>query len=575
MCYFISYSSEDRNFVHKLYKSLRARDIDLWLDIEEIHSGDSWPKAIQSGLDECQAMILVISPDSMESEQVEREWMHYLNVEKRPIHLVRYRPSKINYQISTIQYVDFHEQKYEDSLKKLLKEIGVEIDKPTSVPKQTKKEKEAGISINPPLGLGLLFISSVIVLFIFQQLGFISFPSALPTATEEIVVAVADTNTPTTALTNTISPTETDTPTATDTPTRDAVEMAIERAQDFFGTNTDWEVFLHTFKDNIEMVLVPVGCFEMGTNGIDEDESPAHLQCIEEPYWLDRTEVSYEHYMLCAEVGSCTSPIDPQEVMMANTPVRYVNWFQAREYCVWRGDNYDLPTEVQWEFAARGVDSWTYPWGNDMFPSYATYSINSETIPSQVGSRPMGSSWVGAYDMSGNVWEWTSSRYLTYPYSESLSEDSTVITSRRVARGGSFQDPEIYMRPSYRYGYLPDASFNGVGFRCVQNITNISSTESTALLALIRADANIRSEPSTTAEVAYINRGVNTYVIAGYSFDSDDRIWYYILINQDQMGWIAGYIESVGVRYSSGNVAYMDDVIEQFPYLNSDGTPRQ
>lgn len=144
-----------------------------------------------------------------------------------------------------------------------------------------------------------------------------------------------------------------------------------------------------------------------------------------------------------------------------------VTWFQARYYCRWR--RMRLPTEVEWEYAARGPERWVYPWGDGAIPNYAVYRSNSEGRTADVGSRPAGTSWVGALDMSGNVWEWVSSMYAPYAYDESHENDSDN-TSARVLRGGSFITNSLLdLRSSERNSDSPTSVSNNYGFRCVKS----------------------------------------------------------------------------------------------------------
>ena len=162
------------------------------------------------------------------------------------------------------------------------------------------------------------------------------------------------------------------------------------------------------------MVLVPAGSFKMGSNNGDSDEKPVHDQTFDQPFWIDKTEVTRGAYESCVSAGVCTSTPDSQYSTTANQPINRVTWYQAAAYCEWRGAR--LPTEAEWEYAARGPDNLKYPWGNEFDGNKVHYSQNSSNKTADVGNYPSGTSWVGALDMSGNVWEWTNSLYKDYPY---------------------------------------------------------------------------------------------------------------------------------------------------------------
>jgi hypothetical protein len=278
------------------------------------------------------------------------------------------------------------------------------------------------------------------------------------TRTAYILTATATQWTDTPKATNTPSNTPTSTHTPTSTPTltpREIAEIGV-------SSNAEWQPYSETF-DGIEMVLVPAGCFMMGSEDGDSDEQPVHEQCFDEPFWIDKTEVTNQQY---GSVGCEAYSSEP------NQPRNCVNWFDAKAYCEARGGR--LPTEAEWEYAARGPDSLIYPWGNTFVVNYVVYVSNSNNQTAVVGSRPAGASWVGAWDMSGNVWEWTSTIYeqdrFPYPYrADDGRENDGDTNSVRVLRGGSFNYFDDGLRAALRYWHYPNLTDNGGGFRCVRS----------------------------------------------------------------------------------------------------------
>ncbi|NDJ75829.1 MAG: formylglycine-generating enzyme family protein [Chloroflexi bacterium] len=232
-------------------------------------------------------------------------------------------------------------------------------------------------------------------------------------------------------------------------------------------SNDEWEPVIEVFNE-AEMVLVPPGCFDMGADegeNSDLDEKPVHQQCFEEPFWIDRNEVTRAMYATCVEDGGCTEATESLFSVRDEQPMNMVTWFQATEYCEWRGTR--LPTELEWEYAARGPSNLRYPWG-DTFDIDLVVVSGWATEPADVGSIPEGASWVGALDMGGNLWEWTTSIYKFYPYDPAEFEDPENTTSARVWRGGSFRyDDDV--RGANRDAVSPTRVDEEVGIRCVSD----------------------------------------------------------------------------------------------------------
>src|SRR5690606_681110 len=127
-----------------------------------------------------------------------------------------------------------------------------------------------------------------------------------------------------------------------------------------------------------------------------EKEGPATRVCFANPFWIDQLEVTNQAY------GSGSQAFGYRD----NYPREMVTWYDAQAYCEERGGR--LPTEAEWEYAARGPDGLLYPWGNEFLPENAIYVDNAGGRTQAVGQRPAGASWVGALDLAGNIREWTS-----------------------------------------------------------------------------------------------------------------------------------------------------------------------
>ena len=228
-----------------------------------------------------------------------------------------------------------------------------------------------------------------------------------------------------------------------------------------------------------EMVLIPAGPFWMGCNSaVDNDcysdESPYHEVTLS-GYYMDKTEVTQSAYRECVDAGVCDTPTcDWDPAGTPNRPVVCVNWTQAGEYCAWAGKR--LPTEAEWEKAARGTDGRKYPWGNeDATCEYAVMDdggngCGTDSTWNVCGKSPAGDSPYGLCDMSGNVWEWVSDWYDSGYYTNSPASNPTgpVSGSYRVRRGGSFGYYDYNLRASNRYDYDPSVYSYALGFRCVR-----------------------------------------------------------------------------------------------------------
>ena len=255
-------------------------------------------------------------------------------------------------------------------------------------------------------------------------------------------------------------------------------------------SNDDWEPVRKDF-NGTTMVLVPKGEFLMGsteeqTNTVlkwctdcekewYENEKPAHKQVFDNPFWIDETEVTRSTYESCVSADVCTTTQDNQHSTEANQPINSVTWYQAAEYCGWRGAR--LPTEREWEYAARGPDNFVFPWGYRVNKGKLNFGINSnnhndyKTVT--VGSYPDGASWVGALDMSGNVWEWTSSLIRGYPYvnddGRELAGNEGSVSERIVLRGGSFSSPSFNVYSAFREKKSVGLDGITLGFRCARS----------------------------------------------------------------------------------------------------------
>ena len=224
-----------------------------------------------------------------------------------------------------------------------------------------------------------------------------------------------------------------------------------------------------------DMVLVPAATFEMGADSPDyANEAPVH-QVRLDAFCIGRDEVTVDAYRACVTAEACTAPhgrgqlgYNYDAAGKGDHPVNGVTWTQAVAYCAWLNER--LPTEAEWELAARGTDGRLYPWG-DAKPSaslarYWAMNPNPRTT-SPVGSYPAGVSPYGALDMAGNVWEWVADWYADmYPDGPVTDPTGPETGTDRVVRGGSWNATVSQIRVTRRKGAAVDAFSNDYGFRC-------------------------------------------------------------------------------------------------------------
>jgi formylglycine-generating enzyme required for sulfatase activity len=256
------------------------------------------------------------------------------------------------------------------------------------------------------------------------------------------------------------------------------------------------------------MRFIPEGKFIMGMNSDKdltecqrirsncetisfEDEGPAHEVYLD-AFYIDKYEVTNALYAACVKAGACrfpkasnsyTHPSYYGNPQFDNYPVIYVDWYKAKAYCEWRGAQ--LPTEAQWEKAARGDDGRIFPWGNDFNDSFVNFcdknctygqadpnSDDGSTENAPVDAYAEGISPYGVYNMSGNVWEWLADWYSETYYQDSPASNPVgpELGERRVLRGGSWFNDNYGVRITVRGKNPPVNTLNRFGIRCAKSV---------------------------------------------------------------------------------------------------------
>jgi formylglycine-generating enzyme required for sulfatase activity len=266
-------------------------------------------------------------------------------------------------------------------------------------------------------------------------------------------------------------------------------------------------------RDVMKMVYVPAGQFVMGSDYLQtaygrklcnhynrrdaaaactaddfRDESHAHLVTLK-GFWIDQTEITNGQFQQCEQAGVCKPPAAASSHYRSSYygnseyvdyPVILVTRDQAIAYCRWAGSR--LPTESEWEYAARGPEGSIFPWGDTFDGTRLNYcdascdagpndpTVNdgyAETAP--VGHFPSGASWVNALDMAGNVREWVADWYANYPAEAQINPSGPASGELIVPRGGSWIDDPTLVRSANRGGNTPDYYRDYYGFRCARD----------------------------------------------------------------------------------------------------------
>jgi len=554
---FISYSRKDIEFVERLVGDLQSAGFTAWYDLSGLEGGTQWGTEIQNAIENSQYFLVVVSPNSLNSKWMQREFLFAESCDLKVIPL-QYLPCRLPMWLLDLQLIDLQGRNYDSNFERLLKALGwqpkaaepqdqakmdaeskdrefqQEKERKNKDEEQRRKlgikakkegeaaerqarqeqqarakaeeqghrqaEKEQRRAANrsrradawqkwkprlPRLAglgvLGILLIAAAIL-----APGILGRMQANPQPTSSPAYGTASTSTHPTAV-NTLEatvPTLTPATAATFTPALAIGSTWIRPA------------------DGMEMVYVPEGNFMMGAPddiGLDS-EHPQHTVNLD-AFWMDQTEVTNAMVAACVQAGICKPPsssytfytnkfvkFDWQSTIEGymdyygiieymNYPVIYVSWYDARKYCEWAGAR--LPTEAEWEKAARGTDGRASPWGSvfgERFYgiignfSHGCCCFDCVDHPTDVDSFPSGASSYGALNMVGNVWEWVNDWYSSTYYSQSPENNPTGPSSgdSRVMRGSSwFREGVLFSIP--RAGEDPAKTSTDIGFRCARS----------------------------------------------------------------------------------------------------------
>lgn len=467
---FISYSHQDTEYAHALADSLQSMGFEVWID-ERLDYGSQWPQELQTRLDTCSAFILVMSPRSYASEWVQSE-LQRARRKLKPIFPLLLEGDEPWLSVESTQYYDVRGEVYPDAkFYSALKRVITPTSSASTLqtPKGTIKARQSRNTFTLSRGLALV-VGGILLLSFLACAALLMSPLLRnwmnPSAPAASATAGENVSNPSGATEPASVPKSTLTPRPSQPPPNAAPVEG-------------------------QMALVEAGDFTMGGKAVEElaecqkfepecnltwfmDEEPLHDVYVD-TFQLDVYEVTNALYQACQDEGVCDPPRASNSSTrtdyygnpeFADYPVIYVDWNQAKTYCEWRGAR--LPTEAEWEKAARGTDGRMYPWGAELSESFANfgYSVGDTTA---VGSYENGKSPYGLYDMAGNVWEWVSSRYGSYPYDANDGRESATGGDLRVARGGSWGFVGVSVSTAYRYGFDASTADLDLGFRCAKD----------------------------------------------------------------------------------------------------------
>lgn len=495
---FISYSRQDADEANAVSHWLKARSVDVFIDYQEILGTDHFPERLAHEIDRCDVLLLLLSENSMASRWVLRE-VEYADEQQKSIVIVRLDGAalpKALFYLARREHIDGREIVRTKALPpvlgdKLARTLGLEValargsgdgaaQPPTKediveIRSDTRSSKPsapqpAGRSrLMLGLALGLLLVSVLAAALLLRQ----DEPAntlEMPTATG--AAATTAPSATSTSAPSTPSSAATDAPPATlsgnqstsldPTLALASQQLALLNSQaQYTGWQPQWEPY-----NGIDMAKVPTGCFMMGgAPQLDLPNDGLTFPVCLEAFWIDLYEVSNEQFDT-----NGGRAVNPSVDASPDHPRTNVSWVEASAFCALRGAR--LPTEAEWEYAARGPFGFAYPWGDEFTSDFVNDDGDGLVAVYQYGEAI---SWVGAYHMAGNAAEWTSSRMAGYPYdpADGREDPPAAEGDLRVVRGGAFA---TFTTPENLHAATRLSSLSGsgggldmVGFRCARD----------------------------------------------------------------------------------------------------------
>jgi formylglycine-generating enzyme required for sulfatase activity len=463
---FLSYSRKDTAIMRRLHADLLAAGLTVWTD-EGLEPGTpQWQDAIEAAIDNTRGMVVVLSPHAKSSEWVKIEVSFAQELGRRvfPVLVHGDKRTAVLLSLYNVQFVDARTE-WDDIAARLIpalrKHLGVGAPPPTPAPPPVAPETRApkpgegaaASKLQPEAAPPPAAVSGAAPAVMHEpQAPPTTLPGAGPAETEKSPPKVAapqpKVTKPTTAL-----------PLAIEWITIPAGEFLMGSDKKKDGRARDDETPQHKlYLPEYRIARVPVtvaqfAAFVQATGYRTTAEERGSAVVYTGSEWKDVKGANWSH------------PRGPQSDVRQKQdhPVTCVSWRDAQAFCQWAGVR--LPTEAEWEKAARGTDGRIFPWGDDApTKDHCNFAMNvKDTTP--VGKYPRGASPYGVLDMAGNVWEWTSSLVKPYPYDAADGREDSEAGGSRTLRGGSWDNSEIYVRCANRYRDHPDYGYGYFGFR--------------------------------------------------------------------------------------------------------------
>jgi formylglycine-generating enzyme required for sulfatase activity len=437
---FISYAREDSAFVLRLAGDLKARGADIWLDQLDIRPGQPWDREVERALTDCDEMLVILSPVSVESRNVMDEVAFALD-EGKTVIPVLHRDCKLPLRIRRLHFIDLKSD-YEPAIGRLVQVLAAGQQAVAATAAQGSVPTTAH-PLEERHGLELEQAAETTAAP--PPAGVVWFPwrTALVGAAALAIILTAITY-------------QSDRP----QPTASSVTQAQDQSSTTASAASGASATRVNPRDGLTYVWIPPGRFMMGCSSDDSecngDEKRAREVAISKGFWIGRTEVTQEAYQHL--IGS-----NPSRFKGAKLSVENVSWNDPDAYCQ-RADG-RLPTEAEWEYAARAGSAQSR-YGD--LAAIAWYEDNSAAKTHGVAQK-IPNAW-GLYDMLGNVWEWVADWYAgSYQAGAATDPRGPAAGQYRTLRGGSWYSGSREARVSSRDGNGPGVGYDNYGFRCAGN----------------------------------------------------------------------------------------------------------